>query len=207
MEQARPTILCLDPRAPDPAAIKKAASALKNGDLVILPTETVYGVAADPRVAGAVDRIYRVKGRADDKPIALFAAELRQVEQYGARVSPKAARLAQEFWPGPLTLVLPCASGFVGFRVPDHPVPLAVLRCAGFVLAVTSANRSGDPPSITAQEAAAALGSRVSIVLDAGPSPGGVPSTVVKVDGEKLEILREGAIGRGEIERISEGKL
>ncbi len=203
MEQARPTILRLDPQAPDPASIEKAASALKDGDLVVLPTETVYGVAADPRAADAVGRIYRAKGRADEKPIALFAAELNQVEQYGARVSPKAVRLARRFWPGPLTLVLPCTSGFVGFRVPDHPVPLAVLRRMGAVLAVTSANRSGEPPAITAQEAAAALGSYVSIVLDAGPSPGGTPSTVVKVDGEKLEILREGAISREEILRVS----
>ena len=113
--------------------------------------------------------------------------------------------LARRFWPGPLTLVLSTPHGFRGFRVPKYAVTLALLRSVGRVLAVTSANRSGEPPTVTAQEAAEAVGGRVSVVLDAGRSPGGVPSTVVRVDGEKVEILREGAITRNEIMRVVRG--
>ena len=171
-------------------------SALKNGQLVILPTETVYGVAADP---GAVERIYKAKGRPDDKPIPLLAADTATIENSGCDLGRIGRVLAEKFWPGPLTLVLKTPDGFKGFRVPDYPVTQAVLRQWGRLLAVTSANRSGEPAATSAGEAADALGPWVGCVLDAGPSPGGVPSTVVKVDGDRIEILRQGCISKEKI--------
>ena len=171
----------------------------------MVPTETVYGLAADPRVAGAAEALFIAKGRPDTKPVTLFAADLAQVLARGAVLGSVAERFARRFWPGPLTLVLSTPEGFTGFRVPDHAVALAILRRVGSVLAVTSANRSGEPPAVTAEEAATALAS-VALILDAGPSPGGVPSTVVRVDGERVDILREGAVSKKQVEEVASGK-
>lgn len=195
----------LDPLRPDPGPIGEAAAALTRGVLVIVPTETVYGLAADPRFPGAETAIFAAKGRPDHKPVTLFAADVEQVKARGAVLDEAGEKLARSFWPGPLTLVLKTPDGFTGFRVPDHAVPLALLRAVGSVLSVTSANRSGEPPAITADAAAAALGSRVALILDAGRSPGGVPSTVVRVDGDEVQVLREGAISEAEIRRVGGG--
>ena len=173
-----------------------AVAALKEGQLIILPTETVYGLAADP---GAVERIYKAKGRPDDKPIPLLAADTATIENSGCDLGRIGRVLAEKFWPGPLTLVLKTPDGFKGFRVPDYPVTQAVLRLWGRLLAVTSANRSGESAALRAEEAANALGPCVAYVLDAGLSPGGVPSTVVKVDGDRIEILRQGCISKEKI--------
>jgi tRNA threonylcarbamoyl adenosine modification protein (Sua5/YciO/YrdC/YwlC family) len=107
--------------------------------------------------------------------------------------------LANKFWPGPLTLVLDAGGEFVGFRVPAHEVALELLKKMGTVLCVTSANRSGEPPALNASDAARALGSSVALILDAGPAIGRVPSTVVKIKGAHVEILREGAIPKNDI--------
>lgn len=187
-------MLRVDAHNPDPGAIRAAVVALGAGELVILPTDTVYGLAADPRVDGAEEKIFGAKTRDRNKPIPLLAGSLEDIERSGARLDPVARRLAQHFWPGPLTLVLPVGSREEGFRIPAHAVTLAVLRAAGTVLRVTSANRSGDPPACRAADALQALHDRVGVVLDAGPSPGGQPSTVVKLYGAELRILREGAL-------------
>jgi L-threonylcarbamoyladenylate synthase len=183
--------------------IDQVAAALARGELAVIPTETVYGLAADPKAPGAVEKMYGAKERPENKPVAFLAADLEQVRARGAVIEPAAVRLMHRFWPGPMTLALNTPAGFVGFRVPDYPVTLSLLWKIGSVLAVTSANRSGNEPALTAAEAAAALGKWVSLILDAGTSPGGVPSTVVKVDGEKVEVLREGAIRRDEIFRVA----
>lgn len=192
-------LLAVDPRDPDRAAVARAAELLARGGLVVLPTETVYGIAADPRRPGAVDRIYRVKGRPESKEIPLLAADVEQVRGAGAALDGPASRLAERFWPGALTLVVRTPDGFKGFRVPDCEVTRAVIRRAGAILAVTSANRSGEPPAVTARDAQRALGDGVDLYLDAGPAPGAVPSTVVRVDGGKIEILRAGAIPEADI--------
>ncbi len=192
-----------------PENIRRAAAALKRGELVVVPTETVYGVAARADSAAARERLYAAKGRAESKRIARFADGLAAVRAAGARVDAAAERLATAFWPGPLTLVLEMASGeWEGFRVPDHAVALAWLRELGGVApAVTSANRSGEPPARTADEAWAALAPHVAVALDAGPVADGVPSTVVKAGAGGVEILREGALGRAEILRAAGGSV
>lgn len=188
-------IIPIDPDAPAEDEIAQAAGWLRRGQLVILPTETVYGLAADPLIPAALDKLYEAKGRPAQKPITLLAADLAQVAAFGVRWTPEAHCLARRFFPGPLTLVLETGSGaWEGFRIPDHPVALALLRKMGRPLAVTSANRSGAPAAQTAAEAAATLGAQVALALDAGPSRGGIPSTVVKISRGRLEILRLGAL-------------
>ena len=189
-------------------AIRRAAAAVRAGELAIVPTETVYGVAARADSPAALARLYAAKGRDESKRIARLAPGIESVRASGAKVDDVAARLAAAFWPGPLTLVLPNASGgWDGFRVPDHAVALAWLRELDFLPAMTSANRSGEPPARTAQEAWDALVPHVSVALDAGPVADGVPSTVVKVAGGGVEILRAGAIGADAIARAAGGPV
>ena len=174
---------------------------------MILPTETVYGIAADPRAPGAVERLFEAKGRGRDKPIPLLADHERRLRDHGAVMSDTARRLAKRFWPGPLTLVLPAGDSFEGFRIPDHRVTLAVLKAARGTLRVTSANRSGAPDAHTVEEALEALGPSAAVALDAGPSPLGAPSTVVRVRGRDIEVLREGALSSRQIRDVASDHL
>ena len=185
--------------------LDEVVATLRRGALVILPTDTVYGVAAapgTPGTPGADERLCRAKCRPDNKPIALLAADSRQVEAAKAELGVIGRALADRYWPGALTMVLKTGTIWEGFRVPNHPVTLAILKAMGGVLRVTSANMSGKAPALTAAAAVAALGSAVELVVDAGPAPGGVPSTVVKIERGRCDILREGAIPGAEIAEI-----
>jgi tRNA threonylcarbamoyl adenosine modification protein (Sua5/YciO/YrdC/YwlC family) len=177
--------------------IRLAAERLRAGDLIIIPTETVYGVAVRQDSPEAMARLYAAKGREETKRLATFTDSIDSIQSAGVPVSDIAVRLASAFWPGPLTMVLQnAAGGWDGFRMPDHPVALAWLRELDFMPAVTSANRSGEPAACTAQEAWAALAPAVSLALDDGPSPQGVASTVVRVEPDGLTLLRAGSISR-----------
>jgi tRNA threonylcarbamoyl adenosine modification protein (Sua5/YciO/YrdC/YwlC family) len=194
MASAKSKILVVNPVRPEPALISEATRALRFGGLIILPTETVYGVAADPSVDGAVERIYAAKERDRGKPIPLLVSGMEAVERQKAVFPLWARRLAQRYWPGPLTLVLKCGARTEGFRVPDHAVALAVLKAAGGILRVTSANISGSPAARTVTVALEALGDSVALALDAGPAGLGVESTVVDATGAVPVILRQGAL-------------
>jgi len=189
------------------AAVERAAEALRRGRLVIMPTDTVYGLAADARNAAAVQRIFEAKGRGRDKPIPLLASGLDAVQACGAAPDAVERRLAEAFWPGPLTLVLRVEhaawAAWEGFRIPADDTALQLIRAAGGVLRVTSANTSGEAPALTAEATERALGAFVEVVLDAGPAPGGVPSTVVRVVNGGIDILREGALGREQLEQAA----
>lgn len=195
--------------AATPENIRRAAEAVAAGGLAVVPTETVYGVAADAGNPAAMERLYALKGRPAGKPVARMVCGAEALDGAGVEVSETARRLARRFWPGPLTLVLPLAGGggeWVGLRAPDHPVALAWLRellRLGVTPAVTSANASGEAPAVTAADASAVLGAGVDIVLDGGRAEGGRASTVVRVRGETLEILREGPLGRAELEAVA----
>jgi len=167
-----------------------AVAALEDCYAIVLPTDTVYGLAALP---GVEDELFRLKGRPAGMPIAVLVAGLAQAEAI-AVVTPAARRLAQRFWPGPLTLVLPSHDGetTVGVRWPDHPFVLALIERVG-PLPTTSANRHGVPTPATAAEAAAALMDAPAVVVDGGPL-GLVASTVVDCTGPEIVVLREGAI-------------
>ena len=181
--------------------IRRAAEFLRAGELVIVPTETVYGVAVRADFPGGMVRLFAAKGRDEGKPVAFFAENVEQVRAAGVRVNSMAERLAAAFWPGPLTMVLQNSTGgWDGFRVPDHPVALAWVRELGLLPAVTSANRSGESAALTAQEAWAALAPHVALALDAGVAGEGQASTVVKVLESEIVLLREGPIRREALE-------
>lgn len=186
---------------PTPAAVDRAAALLLSGGLVILPTETVYGLAVRPDAPDALDRLYAAKNRPPAKPITALAASLDAILPRLPTLPAVARRIAERYWPGPLTLVLPAREPgrYDGYRVPDHPVALDLLRRLPFAPLVTSANLSGLPPALTAQDAAATLPD-VPLVLDDGPSPGAKPSTVLKIDPDgHLTLLREGPIALQEL--------
>ena len=181
------------------ALAAEAAGLLRRGNLVIIPTDTVYGVAAawnNPRALAALGRLKR---RSLDRPIAALASGRKRVERLRARFGRKGRALADRFWPGPLTLVLALRGKWEGFRVPDHPAALAVAESAGGLLKVSSANISGRPAPRTAREAVRQIGRGVKLAIDAGPAPGRKPSTVVKINGSKIEILRLGTVRREQI--------
>jgi L-threonylcarbamoyladenylate synthase len=180
--------------------IEQAAALLREGGLVVAPTDTVYGVCAHPACPAAVQRLFAVKGRPDGKPIPLLLADAAALSTFGIRLTPAEARLAEAFWPGALTLIVRTPDGSEGVRVPDHEGMRALLRAAGGVLRVTSANRSGAPPALTAEAARQALGERVDLILDDGPVAGGVASSVVRITAGGFDLLREGAISRSEIQ-------
>ncbi len=181
------------------AVAGQAAGELAAGRLVVIPTDTVYGVAAQPGIESAVRAIYRAKGRPQEKPLPLLASSVAAVERAGAGLSAEERALVSRFWPGTLTLLIGLNGRTEGVRVPDCEVARAVIRAAGGMLRVTSANLSGCPDALTAEEAANALGADVALVVDGGPAPGGVPSTVARVSGGEIEVLRAGAIDIDEL--------
>ena len=175
----------------DEASLDTAASLLNGGGVAVIPTDTVYGLAAHPSFPDAVARLYSIKGRESGKKIALLASGPEAVEQFGFPLSPAAKDLAERHWPGALTMVL----GDEGFRVPAHDWTRRLLAKCGGVLRVTSANLSGGSPATDAPQALADVGLSADIVVDDGASPGGVASTVVRVcAGGETEVLRKGAI-------------
>jgi L-threonylcarbamoyladenylate synthase len=205
VSDGRPPLLA----AADPAALREAATAMLAGGIVGIPTETVYGIGVVPRPE-ALAAVIAAKQRPEEKGIALLIDGLDQVAGLVTLTTP-ARRLAAHYWPGALTLVLPLlrpelvpeavtgGRDTVGLRVPDHPAPRALARQLG-PIAVTSANRSGEPPAQVPEELIASVGHSLALVLDDGPVRGGVASTVVAVDRDGgLEVLREGAIGVAEV--------
>jgi L-threonylcarbamoyladenylate synthase len=194
-------ILEIDRYRPETGFLEEARSALDAGGLVIVPTETVYGIACNPAVPGAMDKLVAAKGRDGDKPIARLASDPQQVAQSAVNWNEGLAALAEKYWPGPLTIVLETHEGWTGFRIPDHAVPLGLAETCGSALALTSANLSGTPDTRTAQEAMAAV--EADLVLDSGPSGDqAVPSTVIRVDADRIECIRQGALSFAEVETV-----
>jgi len=196
----------------DPLAILRAAEVLQAGGLAAFPTDTVYGVGALAFQAPAVEKLYDIKGRSKEKAIPVLIAHPGDLSRVAGELAPFAQRLAEKFWPGPLTLVVPkqaalpeavSATSTVGVRVPDQPFTQKLLELTG-PLAVTSANLSGAPDALTAAEVLAQLSGRVELVLDGRRVPGGRPSTVVDCSGATPKILREGPISAAEIEAAIE---
>lgn len=195
-----------------PSAFDRAVALLRAGELVAFPTDTVYGVGAIVWNREAVGRLYTAKLRALDKAIPILLADPADLDLVARDVSSAAHRLAERFWPGPLTLVVRKAptvpdevtSGgdSVAVRVPDHALARALIRAAGAPLATTSANLSGGPSPATAQEVAAQLAGRIALILDGGRCPGGTASTVVDLTAPTPVILRPGPIGLEEILKV-----
>ncbi len=199
----------VDAGSPEPELIEQAAALLGGGSLVVFPTETVYGLGALALDPAAVERIFQAKGRPANNPLIVHVANLAQARGLVRDWPADAQRLAERFWPGPLTLVLakdPCVpdrvtagGGTVALRMPAHPVALALLRKVGAPLAAPSANRSCHLSATTAGHAWKDLDGRVAMILDAGPTEFGVESTVVDLTGQVPRVLRPGSITAGQL--------
>lgn len=196
--------------ATDPAAVRHAAQVLRHSGLVAFPTDTVYGVGAMVFIESAVERLYTIKGRSTDKAIAVLVGRVEDLNKVTLSLTPLAEKLARAFWPGSLTLVVPkhpavpeavSALPTIGVRLPDHPVARQLLERTG-PLAVTSANRSGEPSPVTGAEVLTQLSGRIDVLLDGGHVPGGIPSTVVDCTNEMPRVLREGPITLADIEAV-----
>ena len=195
-----PLVPALGEHPPEPA-LDAAEEALRAGEPVVLPTDTVYGVAVDPFAKGATDRLFAIKRRSRDVPLAVLVADVAQALRLTSGVTQEVERIMERLWPGAVTLVVARRDGLdidlgssvetVGIRCPDHPVPLELARRIG-PLATTSANLHGEPTPPTPAAISAALGEHL-LVLDAGPISG-VPSTVLDVTRPEMKVLREGAV-------------
>ena len=184
-------------------AIERAVQVLRDSGIVAYPTDTLYGLAVDPRSPTAVRRLFAVKGREPGHAVPLIAADVEQAGQVAIFDEP-ARRLATAFWPGPLSLVLPAkpglvrdleaADGSIAIRVPASDPSRALARGLGFCITATSANLSGQAPTSSPSVVTHTLGDRINFVLDAGASPGGPPSTIVDTRGAAPRLVRAGAI-------------
>jgi len=205
-------VLKVNADSPDPESIRTAAEVIRRGELVVFPTETVYGLAADALNEAAVRLVFEAKGRDQTRALPVQIAGVEQLSRVASDIPAGALALAARFWPGPLTLVLPKSDAVpdiltgggktIGVRVPDHPVALALLRELDTPIVATSANVSGRSAPRSAGCAIRGFGNLVSIALDAGECRIGVPSTVVDLTVKPPSIVRQGAIGREEIEAV-----
>jgi L-threonylcarbamoyladenylate synthase len=200
----------VDPAAPQRDAIEEAAKWIVNGGVVAIPTDTLYGLAADPFSPAAVARVFAVKGRGGDRALPLIAADFAQAALHLGRLSETGERLAQRYWPGPLTLLVAApralasdvhgGTGKVGVRVPRDEVARAICRAVGTPITATSANVSGAGATADPGDVERALGSRIDLLVDAGPTPGGPPSTIVDATQTPPALVRAGAIEWDEIQ-------
>jgi L-threonylcarbamoyladenylate synthase len=192
--------------------IDKAVAILARGGLVAFPTETVYGLGADASNPQALTRLYAAKGRPVDHPVIVHLAEITQLSQWARDVTPAARKLAQKFWPRPLTLIVSRAATVsdavtggqdsVGVRIPSHPVAHSLLKKFGTGVAAPSANRFGRVSPTTAAHVREEFGNSIDLVLDGGPSDVGIESTIVDVTSERLVLVRPGHILAREIEEV-----
>jgi len=203
------------PSEPRTAMLDKAVEALRRGELVVYPTETLYALGADAASPLALRRLFAAKVREAGKPVALIAADPAMAFAIARDIPGAARRLAKAFWPGPLTLVMPAkaglpeslvgADGGVGVRVSSHPIAHALAHRLGRPITATSANSAGQPPSTTIEQARAAFGRKVKVYLEGGELGGSPPSTVVAFDREAIKVLRAAAIPRRRLEAALTG--
>jgi L-threonylcarbamoyladenylate synthase len=192
------------PLAVGPEDLVPAFSALHSGGIVAFPTETFYGLAVDPRSTLAVRRIFEIKRRPADHPLPLIAGNMEQIADHVGTMTPLAERLARRAWPGPLTLIIPasdrlCAdvhlsSGRVAVRVPSDSVARAVALGAGHAITSTSANFSGEPPAATPERVVMSFHGDIDVLIDSGPTPAGLPSTIVDATGDAPVLVRAGVV-------------
>lgn len=200
----------INSEAPEPSLIRYAADQIRAGQVLGMPTDTFYGLAADPFNLRAVDRVYEIKSRSRHKPLSLLIEDVEQAEDL-AKLPDEFRMLAKKFWPGPLTIIVKAASrlplkvtantGNVALRVPNAKIPHAVVTAAGIPITATSANLSGESECTSAEAVREQLGVRIPIIVDGGTSPREIASTIVDLTDEEArwKILREGAIPAQEI--------
>ena len=204
-------ILRIHPDEPEPELISQVVDSLHSGNVVALPTDTFYGLAVDPVNLHAVDRIYEIKTRAPHKPLSLLINEVAQAYELARDIDTAFDRLAEKFWPGPLTIIVKAGSklplrvtantGNLALRVPEAAIPRAVVARLGLPITATSANLSGMPECAYASAVRDQLGDKLPLIIDGGPTPRTLPTTIVDLSGggNSWMILREGAIPTHEI--------
>ena len=202
-------LLKISPETPDPAAIRYAAEFIRRGELVAIPTDTFYGIAADPFNLAAVDQIYRVKGRPETRALPILVNSVAQAVSLSRDVPYTFHKLAAKFWPGPLTLLVEASTGIplkvtahtgnVALRWPKSPIVDALINVVKGPITGTSGNISGQPACATAVELLVQLGDRLPLILDAGETPGNLASTIVKLGGNEWTVMREGVISEQSI--------
>lgn len=210
----RAEIVKIDQEKPEPSLINYAAQQIRSGEVLGMPTDTFYGLAADPFNLRAVDLVYDIKSRSRHKPLSLLIESVEQAEILARPLPDEFYALARKYWPGPLTIIVRAASrlplkvtantGNVALRVPAAAIPLAVIRSAGIPLTATSANLSGASECTTAVAVRDQLRNRISIIVDGGTSPREVPSTIVDLTDSdaRWKVMREGAIPSQEISKF-----
>ncbi len=191
--------------------VERGVAILRRGGIVAFPTDTVYGLGVSAYNEPAVKRLYRLKQRPEARPLPILVADMVQMAEVAGVLPPVARKLADSFLPGALTLVLPRSARVpdvitggktVAVRIPAHPVAIALIRGLGSPIVGTSANLSGRPSALTAEEVYSQFGDRLGLVIDGGRCPGGRESTIVDVTGAKPRVLREGAISRQQLEQV-----
>ena len=197
-------ILKVNPAEPEPALIARAAELIGKGQVVAIPTDTFYGLAANPFDSAAVERVFAIKGRAQNLPLLLLIDSVEMARELAGELPPQFHRLAERFWPGPLTIVVKASakvparvtgeSGRIGLRLPAAAIPRTLVQRLGVPVTGTSANRTGEKECSSAQEVERRLGTSVPLILDGGISSAARTSTVVSVRTDFWEVLREGAI-------------
>jgi L-threonylcarbamoyladenylate synthase len=202
-------LLKISPENPDPAAIRYAAEFIRRGELVAIPTDTFYGIAADPFNLAAVDQIYRVKGRPETRALPILVNTISQALVLSRDVPYTFHKLAAKFWPGPLTLLVEASTGVplkvtahtgnVALRWPKSAIVDALIALARGPITGTSGNVSGRPACSTAIDLLEQLGDRLPLILDAGETPGNLASTIVRLEGDDWAVMREGVITEQEI--------
>lgn len=212
MKVAVPEVIKTPSEFNEDEAARRAAEVIREGGVVVYPTESFYGLGADPANEKALRRIFELKGRGLDSPILLLLPYMEAAELYAARIPDAALALMEAFWPGGLTIVLDAAEGIsplltagtgkIGLRFSGHPFARALCRALGSAVTGTSANRTGAPPWDTALEAWESLTGAVELVVDAGRTPGGLPSTVVDASGHPPRIIRMGIVSESELKKV-----
>ena len=202
--------LKVDPTAPQPERIARATELIRQGQVVAIPTDTLYGLAADPFQPAAVEQVFTAKGRPPDAPVLLFVDSMEMAAGLSKNLPSSFHALAKRYWPGPLTIVIEASeripaivtanTGRVGVRLPAAAVPRAIVGASGGPITGTSANRSSRPECRNAAEVQDSLGDFLPLILDGGPSQETIPSTVISLRSESWELIREGAIRRTELE-------
>ncbi|MEI6437508.1 MAG: L-threonylcarbamoyladenylate synthase [Candidatus Omnitrophota bacterium] len=200
-------VIKIDPEAPSSSAIHEAADCVHKGGLVIFPTETVYGIAADNSNPVAMKRLRDVKKRSDDKPFSVMIAQKELVRNYTTYTDPKLYKLIDRYWPGPLTVIVPAASDklghTIGIRIPDHNVALRLVENARCTIAAPSANFEGNPAPTTCEEALRDLDGLVDIAIDSGKVRSGIASTIVDFTKPRPTVTRNGEIEQKAVDAVT----
>ncbi len=192
--------------------LKEAVRALERGGIVAFPTETFYGLGAKFNIESALEKLYALKKRPEEKPMPLIIGDMGMLAAIAANVSDTASVLMNKYWPGPLTLLLKAKKGLskyltakkdkIAVRIPGESIALHLVREAGFPITATSANISGMPPAKNAETVIKYFGDKIDLIIDGGKTTGGLPSTIVDVTGRAVKILREGAVSSSDIKNF-----